>query len=80
MLCSEGLRSLRAYQDATHRRAEARDNLLLSLETREECEELLFLANGSYSDAFVSWVRHRGVCIECRSTSVKDDLTQFMSV
>ena len=80
MLCSDGLRSLRAYQDATHRRADARDNLLLSSEFREECEELLFVANENYSEAFVSWVKHRGLCIQCRFTSLKDDLSQFMLV
>ena len=80
MLCPAGIRSLRQYQDATLLRAEARDDLLLSSETREECEELLFFANERYGDAFVGWVNHRGLCVECRSTSVRDDLTQFMSV
>ena len=80
MLCTEGTQLLRALEQAVGARAEARDKLLLASEPLEISEELLFSAKLSYSQAFVCWVAHRGVCTECRTTAVKDDLSQFASV
>ncbi len=80
MLCREGTVLLCKFEHAVQVRAEARDNLLLASEPLEVFEGLLFVAKVQYSHDFVSWVSHRGVCTDCRTTSVKNDLTQFASV
>lgn len=80
MLCSTGIKSLCTYQEAVQHRADARDRLLLSLEDRDQCEEHLFSANKQYGEAFVLWVNHRGLCLQCRAASLSSDLAQFMSV
>ena len=80
MLCSIGFDLLHAYQDATSGRATAADNLLLSPQNRDQCEELLYAARKTYSNAFVNWVTHRSFCIDCRTESVSDDRILFASV
>lgn len=80
MLCAEGTELLHTFEHAIDGRAEAREELLLASEPLEALEDLLFTAKLTYSQAFVEWVTHRGICTECRTTSIKDDLTQFASV
>ncbi len=80
MLCLEGTKLLRTYEHAVEGRAEAREQLLMASEPLEAFDDLLFSAKLTYSQAFVDWVTHRGICTECRTTSVKNDLTQFASV
>lgn len=80
MLCLEGTELLQNFEQAVQQRAEPRERLLLAFEPSESLEELLFAAKLVYGQAFVLWVAHRGACIECRTTSIKNDLAQFASV
>ena len=80
MLCAHGTNLLHVFEHAVIERAEARDRLLVASGSPDVIEELLFDAKLKYSQAFVAWIAHRGICMECRTTSVKDDLAQFASV
>jgi hypothetical protein len=78
-LCATGAALIREFQAATEIRAAARDCLLLSSTTREECEDDLSLAKKNYSNTLVAWVTHRAFCFECRATSADRDLIEFAS-
>jgi hypothetical protein len=78
-LCAAGAALIREFQVATEIRAAARDCLLLSSTTRDECEDDLSLAKKNYFNTLVAWVTHRGFCVECRVTSVDRDLIEFAS-
>jgi hypothetical protein len=78
-LCAAGPGLIREFQAATEIRAAARDRVLLSSTTRDECEDDLRLAKKKYSDTLVAWVTHRGFCVECRVTSADKDLMEFAS-
>ena len=78
-LCAEGSALIGEFQAATELRAAARDCLLLSPTTRDECEERLRLAKKKYTDALVAWVTHRAFCVDCRMTSADRDLMEFAS-
>jgi hypothetical protein len=78
-LCAAGSALIGEFQAATEIRAAARDCLLLSSTTRDECEDHLRLAKKRYTDTLVAWVTHRAFCVECRATSVDKDLMEFAS-
>jgi hypothetical protein len=78
-LCAEGSALIRGFQAATEIRAAARDCLLLSSTTRDECEDRLRLAKKKYNDTLVAWVTHRAFCVRCRVTSADKDLIEFAS-
>jgi hypothetical protein len=78
-LCTAGSALIREFQVATEIRAAARDCLLLSSTTRDECEDVLHLAKKRYNDTIVAWVTHRAFCIACRVTSADKDLMEFAS-
>lgn len=78
-LCAAGLALIGEFQVATEIRAAARDCLLLSSTTRDECEDHLRLAKKEYNDKLVAWVTHRAFCVECRVTSADKDLMEFAS-
>lgn len=80
MLCRKGLEVFLEYKGAARRRGEARDRILLGKEPKSVCEKLLFEEECGYSQAFVAWVTHRGFCIDCRASSVREDRSQFASV
>ena len=77
MRCTDGTTLLRLYERATRNRTEARDGFFLA---KDSCDETYADAKERYNKAFVDWVSHRGLCMQCRTTSMKDDLTQFASV
>jgi hypothetical protein len=78
-LCAAGSALIREFQVATEIRAAARDCLLLSSTTRDECEDHLRLAKKKYNDTLVAWATHRAFCVECRVTSADKDLMEFAS-
>jgi hypothetical protein len=85
MLCDVGTELIRQYEVATKDRSVARD-ILLTSSTRHfkvqdhPFEDLMFVANRKYSQAFVTWVTHRGSCAACRAVYGRDDQVQFASV
>lgn len=85
MPCDVGTELNRQYEVAIRDRSVARD-ILLTSSTRlfkvqdHPFEDLMFVANRKYSQAFVTWATHRGSCAECRAVYGRDDQMQFASV
>lgn len=85
MLCTAGVELILRYEIATKDRNDARDIMLISSVRTYKVQDapfqdLMFVANQKYSQAFVGWVSHRAGCANCRSVYGSDDQLQFASV
>ena len=80
MFCLAGEALLHQFETAIESRAQARDDVLRANESRDQCEECLYLAKQKYADAFIAWVTHRSCCVACRAMSLPHDAAQFASV
>jgi hypothetical protein len=80
MFCMAGGALLYQFETAAQQREEAKDDLLRAHENHSDHEERLYAVKEKYGDAFVAWVTHRSLCVDCRATSFSQDHDQFASL
>lgn len=80
MFCVAGGALLHQFETVTQQRAEAKDDLLRTHANHNHREERLYAVKEKYRDAFVAWVTHRSLCVDCRATSFSHDHEQFASL